>query len=69
MASEISDHLHLHTDHNLLDGACEIEKLMDRAAQPANVRVLICAISVICGSFARAPAHPSKIRNRKAKIG
>ena len=25
-------HLHLHTDYSLLDGACEIEKLMDRAA-------------------------------------
>jgi DNA polymerase-3 subunit alpha len=25
-------HLHLHTDYSLLDGACEIGKLMDRAA-------------------------------------
>ncbi len=26
-------HLHLHTDYSLLDGACEISKLMDRAAE------------------------------------
>jgi DNA polymerase-3 subunit alpha len=25
-------HLHLHTDYSLLDGACEIDRLMDRAA-------------------------------------
>ena len=32
MNSENFVHLHLHTDYSLLDGACEIEKLMDRAA-------------------------------------
>jgi DNA polymerase-3 subunit alpha len=26
-------HLHLHTDYSLLDGACEISRLMDRAAE------------------------------------
>ncbi len=26
-------HLHLHTDYSLLDGACDIEKLMKRVAQ------------------------------------
>ncbi|HUU13101.1 MAG TPA: DNA polymerase III subunit alpha [Terriglobia bacterium] len=26
-------HLHLHTDYSLLDGACEISKVMDRAAE------------------------------------
>jgi DNA polymerase-3 subunit alpha len=33
MASENFVHLHLHTDYSLLDGACEISKLMDRAAE------------------------------------
>ena len=32
MPSENFVHLHLHTDYSLLDGACEIGKLMDRAA-------------------------------------
>jgi DNA polymerase-3 subunit alpha len=32
MTSDNFVHLHLHTDYSLLDGACEIEKLMDRAA-------------------------------------
>ena len=32
MASDNFVHLHLHTDYSLLDGACEIGKLMDRAA-------------------------------------
>ncbi len=33
MSSENFVHLHLHTDYSLLDGACEIGKLMDRAAE------------------------------------
>jgi len=32
MASPNFVHLHLHTDYSLLDGACDIPKLMDRAA-------------------------------------
>ena len=32
MSSDNFVHLHLHTDYSLLDGACEIGKLMDRAA-------------------------------------
>jgi DNA polymerase-3 subunit alpha len=32
MPSENFVHLHLHTDYSLLDGACEIDRLMDRAA-------------------------------------
>ena len=32
MASSNFIHLHLHTDYSLLDGACDIPKLMDRAA-------------------------------------
>lgn len=33
MSSSKFVHLHLHTDYSLLDGACEISKLMDRAAE------------------------------------
>ena len=33
MSSSNFVHLHLHTDYSLLDGACEISKLMDRAAE------------------------------------
>ncbi|PYU91946.1 MAG: hypothetical protein DMG25_13275, partial [Acidobacteria bacterium] len=33
MASTNFVHLHLHTDYSLLDGACEISGLMDRAAE------------------------------------
>ncbi len=33
MSSEGFVHLHLHTDYSLLDGACEISGLMDRAAE------------------------------------
>jgi DNA polymerase-3 subunit alpha len=32
MSSSPFVHLHLHTDYSLLDGACDISKLMDRAA-------------------------------------
>jgi DNA polymerase-3 subunit alpha len=33
MPSENFVHLHVHTDYSLLDGACEIGRLMDRAAE------------------------------------
>src|SRR5271169_305544 len=33
MPSKNFVHLHLHTDYSLLDGACEIGRLMDRAAE------------------------------------
>jgi len=33
MPAENFVHLHLHTDYSLLDGACEISRLMDRAAE------------------------------------
>ena len=33
MASENFIHLHLHTDYSLLDGACGISRVMDRAAE------------------------------------
>ena len=33
MASENFVHLHLHTDYSLLDGACGIGRVMDRAAE------------------------------------
>ena len=33
MGSSNFVHLHLHTDYSLLDGACEISRLMDRAAE------------------------------------
>jgi DNA polymerase III subunit alpha len=33
MSSENFVHLHLHTDYSLLDGACEIDRLMDRAVE------------------------------------
>jgi DNA polymerase-3 subunit alpha len=33
MSSEGFVHLHLHTDYSLLDGACEISRLMDHAAE------------------------------------
>ena len=33
MPSENFVHLHVHTDYSLLDGACEIDRLMNRAAE------------------------------------
>src|SRR5579883_2331454 len=33
MANSQFVHLHLHTDYSLLDGACDIPKVMDRAAE------------------------------------
>src|SRR5215216_5000623 len=34
-------HLHLHTEYSLLDGACRIGEMLDRAAETANHLVLL----------------------------
>ena len=34
-------HLHLHTEYSLLDGACRIEKLLDRAKELGQTSVAI----------------------------
>ncbi|PYU95086.1 MAG: DNA polymerase III subunit alpha, partial [Acidobacteria bacterium] len=41
MASTNFVHLHLHTDYSLLDGACEISGLMDRAAELKHTAVAV----------------------------
>ncbi len=41
MASSNFVHLHLHTDYSLLDGACEISRLMDRAAELKHPAVAV----------------------------
>ena len=34
-------HLHLHTEYSLLDGACRIEQVLDRAAELGQTAVAI----------------------------
>jgi len=41
MASNGFVHLHLHTDYSLLDGACDISKLMDRAVELKHPAVAV----------------------------
>src|SRR5579864_8727239 len=41
MASDNFVHLHLHTDYSLLDGACEISGLMDRAVELKHPAVAV----------------------------
>ncbi len=41
MTSPSFVHLHLHTDYSLLDGACEVTRLMDRAAELKQPAVAI----------------------------
>ena len=32
-------HLHLHTEYSLLDGACRIEKLLDKAQELSLIHI------------------------------
>ena len=41
-------HLHLHTEYSLLDGACRIEKLLDRARGVGANRVWRLRITASC---------------------
>ena len=40
-------HLHLHTEYSLLDGACRINKLIDRAVELGQTSIAITDHGVI----------------------
>ena len=42
-------HLHLHTEYSLLDGACRIQKLMDRVKELGQTAVAITDHGVMYG--------------------
>ncbi len=42
-------HLHLHTEYSLLDGACRIEKLMERVKELGQEAVAVTDHGVMCG--------------------
>lgn len=60
-------HLHLHTEYSLLDGACRIEQVLDRAAELGQTAVAITDHGVLYGAvdFYRAANR----RNIKPIIG
>jgi DNA polymerase-3 subunit alpha len=60
-------HLHLHTDYSLLDGACEITRLMDRAAE---LKMPAVAVTDHGNLFAAVKFYSAaKARNIKPIIG
>ena len=67
MSSEGFVHLHLHTDYSLLDGACEISRLMDLAAE---MKMPAVAITDHGNLFAAIKFyHAAQKRNIKPIIG
>ena len=42
-------HLHVHTEYSLLDGACRIEKLLDKAQEMGQKSVAITDHGVMYG--------------------
>src|SRR6185436_1242416 len=44
-------HLHLHTEYSLLDGACRLDRLMDRAHQLKFGSLAITDHGVLCGAI------------------
>ena len=60
-------HLHVHTEYSLLDGACRIEKLLDKAQEMGQKSVAITDHGVMYGviDFYKA----AKKRGIKAIIG
>ena len=67
MSSDNFVHLHLHTDYSLLDGACEIGKLMDRAAELKMPAVAMTDHGNLFGAIKFYQA--AKKRNVKPIIG
>ncbi len=67
MPSENFVHLHLHTDYSLLDGACEIDRLMNRAAE---LKMPAVAITDHGNLFGAVKFHQAaKKRNLKPILG
>ncbi len=67
MAADNFVHLHLHTDYSLLDGACEIGKLMDRVA---DLRMPAVAVTDHGNLFGAVKFYETaKKRNIKPIIG
>ena len=67
MASPNFVHLHLHTDYSLLDGACEISGLMDRAAELKQPAVAVTDHGNLFGAIKFYEA--ARKRNLKPIIG
>ena len=44
-------HLHLHTEYSLLDGACRLDRLMDKAREMKFPAVAITDHGVLCGAI------------------
>jgi DNA polymerase III subunit alpha len=59
MASQFV-HLHLHTDYSMLDGACDIDKLIDRVQQLGQPAVAMTDHGNIFGAFNFFNAAKSK---------
>ena len=55
-------HLHLHTEYSLLDGACRIDRLFERAAELGQTAVAITDHGVMygCIDFYKAAAQLSQ---------
>ena len=67
MSSQGFVHLHLHTDYSLLDGACEITRLMDRAAELKMPAVAMTDHGNLFGAIKFY--HAAQKRNIKPIIG
>src|SRR2546421_2021373 len=44
-------HLHLHTEYSLLDGACRLDRLMDKARELKFPALAITDHGVLCGAI------------------
>ena len=57
-------HLHLHTEYSLLDGACDVTKLVDRVAALGQTSVAMTDHGNIYGAvhFFDAAKQPSRTR-------
>ncbi len=53
-------HLHVHTEYSLLDGACRIEKLMDRVAELGQTAVAMTDHGVMYGAIDFYPAAEAR---------
>ena len=41
-------HLHVHTEYSLLDGACRINKMMDRVKELGQTAVALLFYTIFC---------------------
>ena len=61
-------HLHLHTDYSLLDGACDLEEVVDEAARRQMPARSPSPITATCSRRSRSTTPPRRAASNRSSV-